>query len=533
MKIGAKLIIGFLVVAAVAGGVGVFGITNMRRIEAGSTFMYEKCTLPLGQLSLISNAYGNIRSDMRNMFILKGAAGDAQRALIAPEVKVAEDNIAAYKATLLDANDAKNYAELQKDWQGFKDLLGQMETLDAAGQDAQESTLLFGNESERVRTAMNTVLANMIAQNVEAAKATSDGNTLAADRAATVMIAVLAFAILLSILLGLLLSRSITLPLARAVGLAGHIADGDLRDDVEEKYLERSDEIGVLAQALAAMITSLREVVVSVTSSAGNVSAGSSQISSTAQELSQGAAEQASAGEEVSSAVEEMGSTIKQNADNALAAEGIARKSAADAGSGGASVLQTVTAMKEIAGKISIIEEIARQTNLLALNAAIEAARAGEAGKGFAVVASEVRKLAERSQTASREISELSARSVAVAEEAGKLIQAVVPDIGKTAEVVQEITAASREQSAGAEQIGKAVVQLDTVIQQNASASEELASMAEELNSQAETLAETLTYFKLPEGMVSASRDASSAARRREVQVAHAAGRAGRSEAAG
>ena len=163
------------------------------------------------------------------------------------------------------------------------------------------------------------------------------------------------------------------------------------------------------------------------------------------------------------------------------------------------SVIQTVTAMKNIAGKIGIIEEIARQTNLLALNAAIEAARAGEAGKGFAVVASEVRKLAERSQSAAKEISDLSGTSVAVAEDAGRLIQAVVPEIRRTAEVVQEITSASKEQSAGTEQIGKAVNQLDNVIQQNASSSEELAAMAEELNGQAEGLTETLSYFKLPQ----------------------------------
>ncbi len=192
-----------------------------------------------------------------------------------------------------------------------------------------------------------------------------------------------------------------------------------------------------------------------------------------------------------------MSSNIRQNADNAIQTEKIASKSATDAQEGGKAVLETVAAMKDIAGKISIIEEIARQTNLLALNAAIEAARAGEHGKGFAVVASEVRKLAERSQRAAAEISELSSTSVGVAESAGNMLSKIVPDIQKTAELVLEISASSREQDAGAEQINKAIQQLDQVIQQNAGASEEMASTAEELASQAEQLQSTIAFFKI------------------------------------
>jgi methyl-accepting chemotaxis protein len=194
--------------------------------------------------------------------------------------------------------------------------------------------------------------------------------------------------------------------------------------------------------------------------------------------------------------MEEMASNIKQNADNAMQTEKISVKSAQDAKEGGKAVSETVSAMKEIAGKISIIEEIARQTNLLALNAAIEAARAGEHGKGFAVVASEVRKLAERSQVAAGEISQLSSSSVQVAEKAGEMLGKIVPDIQKTSELVQEITAASKEAETGADQINKAIQQLDQVIQQNAAASEEIASTSEELSSQAEQLQSTIAFFK-------------------------------------
>jgi len=250
------------------------------------------------------------------------------------------------------------------------------------------------------------------------------------------------------------------------------------------------------------------------------VASGSQELSATAQQLSQGATEQAASAEEISSSMEEMTSSIKHNSDNSSQTEKIAVKSAADAKAGGKAVTETVAAMKEIATKISIIEEIARQTNLLALNAAIEAARAGEHGKGFAVVASEVRKLAERSQAAAGEISTLSSRSVQVAETAGEMLTKMVPDIQRTAELVQEISASSREQDTGAEQINKAIQQLDMVIQQNASASEEMASTSEELSGQAEQLKDSISFFRIDS---SGSRQQARAARptQHKTQVAH------------
>jgi len=281
------------------------------------------------------------------------------------------------------------------------------------------------------------------------------------------------------------------------VSVVESISKGDLTGSVDEKYLARTDSIGKMTNAIMAMIKDLRRIVEDILTASDQVSSGSEQMSSTAQQLSQGAAEQAASAEEVSASVEEMAATVKQNTDNSMATESIATKSSSDAELGGKSVMESVAAMKEIATKISIIDEIARQTNLLALNAAIEAARAGEAGKGFAVVASEVRKLAERSQKASGEIGDLSRNTVEGATKAGEIIQKLVPDIRKTADLVQEISSASREQSTGVDQIAKAVTQLDTVIQQNASASEEMASMAEELSSQAEQLAQTMSFFKV------------------------------------
>uniref|UniRef100_A0A831UBM5 HAMP domain-containing protein n=1 Tax=Geobacter metallireducens TaxID=28232 RepID=A0A831UBM5_GEOME len=310
------------------------------------------------------------------------------------------------------------------------------------------------------------------------------------------MLAVAGAAIALGALVAFLITRGITRPLGEAVTVANSLAGGDLTVAVAAAS---KDETGALLAAMANMVEKLKVVVADVKSAADNVAAGSQELSSSSEEMSQGATEQAAAAEEASSSMEQMAANIRQNADNAGQTEKIAVKSAEDAKQGGQAVAETVHAMKEIAGKISIIEEIARQTNLLALNAAIEAARAGEHGKGFAVVAAEVRKLAERSQHAAAEISQLSSTSVQVAEAAGEMLARMVPDIQRTAELVQEISAACKEQDTGAEQINKAIQQLDQVIQQNAGASEEMSSTSEELASQAEQLQAAIAFFRTGE----------------------------------
>lgn len=279
---------------------------------------------------------------------------------------------------------------------------------------------------------------------------------------------------------------------AEAVAIAKEIATGNLSSK-NALGAKRQGLIGTMLE----MSENLRKVVGDVRQAADSVAGGSQQLSGTSAQLSEGATEQASAVEEVSSSMEEMGSNIQQNTDNANQTSTIASMASKDAQETGKAVTQAMTAMKEIASKISIIEEIARQTNLLALNAAIEAARAGEHGKGFAVVASEVRKLAERSQMAAGEITQLSNSTVTVAEKAGLMLEKLVPDILKTAELIKEISEASNEQASGAAQINRAIQQLDQVIQQNASSSEEMSSTSLELSNQAQQLQQTMSFFQI------------------------------------
>ncbi|MDC7232656.1 MAG: methyl-accepting chemotaxis protein [Spirochaetales bacterium] len=306
--------------------------------------------------------------------------------------------------------------------------------------------------------------------------------------------AVVLATMVIALTVAFLISRNMLRAIRENIAVGEKLSNGDLSTN---KKSERKDELGDLSRVFFETNRKLRDIMTAVQASSDNVASGSQQLSSSSQQLSAGATEQASSAEEVSSSMEQMASSVDQNSDNAQKTRVIAEDVSAKAKESGEAVRHTVTAMKEISEKIGVVSNIASQTNMLALNAAIEAARAGEAGKGFAVVASEVRKLAEISQSSAITITELSRDSLDIAVKAGEMIESLVEEVEKTTELVEEISAASMEQSHGMGQVNSALVQLDQVTQQNASSSEEIASTSEELAAQAKMLNEKISFFKI------------------------------------
>jgi len=488
-----KLLLTFAVVIAMLVGTAIYSITTLGQVNNNWS---DTLSGPAERLRLAQNLDIAVLQQLRQQKnMLSSGSVDETKNYIAKS-DAAHTTFDADFAKILD-NTTDQDMPL---WSQIKDLSANWRDAD----DRIRSMMLAGDSAGALHVSSTAAretsakIDSVLAQTFETERARlKQADQDAANdyaNARSILIAIASAASIIALVSAIAIILSINRGINRAVNTVQTVAEGDL---TEFAKITTRDEIGELLGHVNAMIERLRGVVADALSASDNVSSGSQQLSAGSEQLSQGATEQASSAEEASASMEEMAANIKQNADNAAQTEKIARQSARDAEVSGQAVDRAVNAMRTIAEKISIVQEIARQTDLLALNAAVEAARAGEHGRGFAVVASEVRKLAERSQAAAAEISSLSGETVTVATEAGEMLSRLVPDIRKTAELVAEISAACREQDIGASQINEAIQQLDKVTQQNAGASEEMSATSEELAAQAEELQASIAFFKV------------------------------------
>ena len=496
LKIGVRLGVGFVVTLAFMIVIAAVSFARLSALNDEINLMVGDRFPKTVMANEVIDSIHVIARQLRNAYIYSGSEQQKSLDAIAPERKKITE--------ALDKLDKLITTEKGKE------LLKRIQTARTAYVGSQDKflDLLKADKKEEIvalmqgelRTSQNEYLASVNAlidyqtELMTTAGKDADESVVSGMR---YIVGLSVLAILLTVGFAWFVTRSITRPVNEALNAASRIADGDLTVRIDS---DSKDEVGLLMSAMQAMISKLTQIIGEVRNAADNLTNAAGQVSATAQSLSQSSSEQAASVEETTASMEQMTASISQNTENAKVTDGMASKSAKEAAEGGEAVNKTVDDMKSIASKIGIIDDIAYQTNLLALNAAIEAARAGDHGKGFAVVAAEVRKLAERSQIAAQEIGDLASSSVKQAERAGALLTEMVPSIRKTSDLVQEIAAASSEQSTGVGQINSAMGQLNQATQQNASASEELAATAEELGSQAEQLQQTMTFFRLDEG---------------------------------
>lgn len=495
LKTMTKLLIGFALVGMIMGFVGFEGFSAMKEIFASLDNVYNKQYKPAMVLTEIKEKVHQVQGNVFGS-VLEDLASD--RLLYIDRLNQLDDAIikemAEYKGMITAPSVLEAFEEFQKAWDEYDHIRDEkiLKPIKEKNLDDAKASM-HGEAAVKYRGVVDAINV-VVAAKEKIAQEKYDSALITFEDSKKQLTLIIVGGIALGLLLGWAISLMISRALNQVSELTQVAAGGDLSRRLS---IETKDEVGVMAQAFNSMMDKIADVIAQVQGGASGIVSAAEQVSSSSQSLSQGTSEQAASVEETTSSLEQMNASITQNAENSRQMEQMAHKGAKDSEESGKAVTEMVDAMKSIAEKISIIEEIAYQTNLLALNAAIEAARAGQHGKGFAVVATEVRKLAERSQTAAKEIGGMATGSVKVAERAGQLLNELVPSIKKTADLVQEVAAASREQSSGVGQINKAMSQVDQVTQRNASAAEELAGTAEEMASQAEALQQAVAFFKV------------------------------------
>jgi methyl-accepting chemotaxis protein len=508
LKIGTKLLSSFILLALVAGVIGAIGISSIQKGNDNDTKLYEQGAIPLSLLGHISTDFQRVRVNLAKVILTHEKAEKQKFSDVIKDLSASiSKNVDLITSSAASTEEKGLIKDLSDSRALFRPLLAKISDLAMNGKD-EESLAIYTGEATRAAMVEQAAIEKLVDFNLHKAKSLRDNNTLMASASTRSTLILAVIGVILAIGLGLVITRIITIPLQEAVIMARRVAAGDLTSCVEVKY---TDETGQLLAALKEMNASLVHIVGDVRTGADSIATATEEIAAGNLDLSQRTEEQASALEETASSMEELTSTVKQNAENAQQANQLAINASGVAVKGGEVINRVVLTMESITGSskkisdiIGVIDGIAFQTNILALNAAVEAARAGEQGRGFAVVAAEVRSLAQRSAAAAKEIKTLIEDSVGkvqdgsrLVEEAGRTTQEIVTSIKRVTDIMGEISAASREQSSGIEQVNVAITQMDDVTQQNAALVEEAAAAAESLEDQARQMVQVVARFKL------------------------------------